>query len=352
MLVEELGSKRNFLNDLSPEEFYIRYVVLSMMNNAAVQTLPFLGFSRDPKSLVKSIYDRRVLSPYYMLCEFDPNHVSEDMELFQSMKRLVFTKVKVSLWKTFLSETATFTNPPGDEYERPDEIREIHLNMPVALDARQRKTSLSLEERLHKSIFGQLLRAFRPIDDRSLRRSYVHMQDAGQRRSFFVKFTEGVDDHGGPYRAAFETALGEESLELLDLFVPCDNSLGNIGENKDQVVMNTALLNDRQRHGLFKHLGKLTGIACRHNILVALSLPLLIWKPLSGELLNNHDLSAVSFNSTKSLLDTAVTMKYLALSTDDQSKFSANHPGLFKEISKTSMISCVKHWVNFQVWTI
>lgn len=68
------------------------------------------------------------------------------------------------------------------------------------------------------------------------------MQDAGQRRAFFVKFTEGVDDHGGPYRAAFETSLGEESIELLDLFVPCDNAKGNVGENKDHVIMNKEII--------------------------------------------------------------------------------------------------------------
>ena len=68
----------------------------------------------------------------------------------------------------------------------------------------------------------------------------MHMQDAGQRRAFFVKFTgegepynnlkekfvvvvvfailrvisslnSGVDDQGGPYRAVFETAVGEET---------------------------------------------------------------------------------------------------------------------------------------------
>jgi hypothetical protein len=46
-------------------------------------------------------------------------------------------------------------------------------------------------------------------DDRSLRRSFVHIEDANQKRAFFVRFIgEGVDDHGGPYRAVFETAIG------------------------------------------------------------------------------------------------------------------------------------------------
>ena len=36
-------------------------------------------------------------------------------------------------------------------------------------------------------------------------------KDAGQPRAFYVKLVgEGVDDHGGPYRAVFETAVGEE----------------------------------------------------------------------------------------------------------------------------------------------
>ena len=46
----------------------------------------------------------------------------------------------------------------------------------------------------------------------------------GNPRAFFVKFTgEGVDDHGGPYRAAFQSAVAEEAKDLLGLFVPCAN---------------------------------------------------------------------------------------------------------------------------------
>ena len=97
-------------------------------------------------------------------------------------------------------------------------------------------------------------------DERSLRRAFVHMQDAGQRRAFFVKFTgegepynnlesfflkekfvvvvfailrvilslnSGVDDQGGPYRAVFETAVGEETTgrNRFFFFIRFDHSL-------------------------------------------------------------------------------------------------------------------------------
>ena len=41
---------------------------------------------------------------------------------------------------------------------------------------------------------------------------------------------EGVDDHGGPYRAALHTAVGEEPSEFLDLLSPCMNAESDTGE--------------------------------------------------------------------------------------------------------------------------
>jgi hypothetical protein len=43
---------------------------------------------------------------------------------------------------------------------------------------------------------------------------------------------EGVDDHGGPYRAAFHTALGEEPAGLLGLLSPSMNSKTGTGTAK------------------------------------------------------------------------------------------------------------------------
>ena len=86
---------------------------------------------------------------------------------------------------------------------------------------------------------GMMVKAFEDVEGTSLRRSYVHISDAGQARAFFVSLTEGVDDHGGPYRAIFQTALGEELNELLDIFVPCDNATEDTAENRDQYILNS-----------------------------------------------------------------------------------------------------------------
>ena len=72
---------------------------------------------------------------------------------------------------------------------------------------------------------GQLKRHAQGWSDSSWRKSYVDIQDAGQQRAFFVKFQgEGADDHGGPYRAVFQTAAMEEPTGPLKLLVPCPNA--------------------------------------------------------------------------------------------------------------------------------
>lgn len=45
----------------------------------------------------------------------------------------------------------------------------------------------------------------------------------------FLILGEGVDDHGGPYRAAFHTAVGEEPAGLLGLLSPTMNSKSGTG---------------------------------------------------------------------------------------------------------------------------
>jgi hypothetical protein len=139
-------------------------------------------------------------------------------------------------------------------------------------------------------------------DERSLRRAFIHMQDAGQARAFFVKFTgEGVDDQGGPYRAVFQTSVGEESIGLLELLLPCSNSKIQVGDNRDKYVFNTSLTCNPLYSNVFIHFGKMIAMAARHNILVPLSLPKLIWKPLVGEVVGYNDLQAIDTTVTNSL---------------------------------------------------
>ena len=94
------------------------------------------------------------------------------------------------------------------------------------------------------------------------------MQDGGQPRAFYVKFVgEGVDDHGGPYRATFQAALADEPVRSLQLVTEGGalNSSGSCPE------------------AWFHHLGRLLGVAGRHRVPVALELGASVWAPLSGE---------------------------------------------------------------------
>lgn len=149
---------------------------------------------------------------------------------------------------------------------------------------------------MRRSVFGQLMSEADLLkwDSMRLRRSYSHIQDAGQKRCFFVKFeSEGVDDHGGPYRAVFQLAAEEEPAGSLGILVPCPNAEGAM-QNTDKMVFNTrvdvkqsssedsSVLSEAQVLECCYFLGRLVGISTRHDINVALNLPGLIWRALVG----------------------------------------------------------------------
>ena len=73
-------------------------------------------------------------------------------------------------------------------------------------------------------------------------------------------------------------------IGLLDLLVPCPNAVAELGENRDKFLLNPNLIANQPNiaQGALTFLGKLIGMACRHNIMVPLSLPKLLWKPLVG----------------------------------------------------------------------
>jgi HECT-domain (ubiquitin-transferase) len=142
---------------------------------------------------------------------------------------------------------------------------------------------------------------------------------------------EGVDDHGGPYRAALHTAVGEEPNGFLELLTPCMNAKSDsgeildppvtlssnflrydlikcllllllfLGENRDQTVLNPEFVQNAERLPLYNYFGKLLAIACRHSIMVPLSLPDMVWKPLVGETLKITDLKAIDVHTVRSL---------------------------------------------------
>ena len=178
-------------------------------------------------------------------------------------------------------------------------------------------------------------------DDRSLRRSFVHMQDAGQARAFFVKLVgEGVDDQGGPYRAAFQTAIQEEAPELLNLLVPSPNGLAEVGDNRDKHMFSLSLAADPTYAQAYVHLGKLVGMACRHRILAPLSLPGIFWKALVGESLDTEcDLQSIDVSTANALHAMEMEAQALALASSDTDggDLDLDNPNLDTEIAVTDL---------------
>jgi hypothetical protein len=277
-----------------------RYAALCVISRAAAVALPLLDF--NPGDCRLPIV--RTALKQFDICAISPStRYCSASSAVRSMKHVIFTRTKMSVWSYAVKESTIPTAAPADEYERPDDMRELSINRIEARHAEKLKDSMGFSEKLRISVFGQLMAGIQPWDERALRRTFKHMQDGGQGRAFFVKFTgEGVDDQGGPYRAVFQTAVGEEALGLLELLVPCPNAEGEIGENRDRFLLNSALGRTvPQAPAIFVHLGKLVAMACRHNILVAMALPQMFWKPLAGEAVESADLQAIDQSLASSL---------------------------------------------------
>ena len=121
-------------------------------------------------------------------------------------------------------------------------------------------------------------------NDKHFRRSFIDVQDKGQRRAFYVRFAgEGVADNGGPYRALFQSACASE---LEDLQILISNSSG---QSVIQEFNSSNDCVDQKYLNKIKFLGQLIGTAVRHGVIVPLNLSSLIWKPLTGSTVNVDD---------------------------------------------------------------
>ncbi|KDO22743.1 hypothetical protein SPRG_21096 [Saprolegnia parasitica CBS 223.65] len=209
-----------------------------------------------------------------------------------TLRDLLFKRIKIAFWRDLLAITTTHTTPPSDEYDRPDGLREVSLNRIQALEP---------HGAYDKTIFGQLATAMTNWDASSLRRAYTdELQDAGQPRAFYVKcLGEGVDDHGGPYRAVFQTAGWEEPIgPVLRLLEPCPNAVQASGANQDKYVVSPSASPSH-----LKFLGRLLGLAMRHRILIPLNCSELFWKPLVSLALDRKDWSGVDTMVVRELHD-------------------------------------------------
>ena len=110
-----------------------------------------------------------------------------------------------------------------------------------------------------------------------------------------------------------------------------------LGENRHQTVLNPEFIQNPEKLPLYNCFGKLIAIACRHAVMVPLSLPDMIWKPLVGESLEITDLKAIDVHTVRSLGEIAqgrvphsqalelLTQALLSSSLKPQGGLFANH---------------------------
>ena len=235
-----------------------------------------------------------------------------------------FTSVKRALVDSIVNSTTTPTPLSHDEYELPREVRTVRVNR---LKARRVMSSEDVSLKRKYSVFAQIQHEIRGWSGAALRRGHVAKGHGGQKRAFKVKLIgEGVNDYSGPYREVFTDAF-REVVELrngssaLGILEPSPNNANQLGEGRDLFVFasklastdksksdftissgtapseeeqniikifNTVIGNSddysREIEDALVFLGRLTGTACRHGILVDLPLPMsTVWRKLVEE---------------------------------------------------------------------
>jgi hypothetical protein len=195
--------------------------------------------------------------------------LDELQRLFLSTREYIFATLKNNMFNAVISGT--------NSESRPD----------VSIDrtkAMRMKYSGKIDSQAIVSIFGQLYRAINNSPPRNFR---------NQERIFKVVFRgEGATDAGGPYNEAISAICDELMSRFLPLFVPTQNNLHNVGENRDAWIINPSADSPLQLD-LLQFLGKLMGVAIRTQNNLNLTLPPLFWKRLMLEEVNLSDLKGV-----------------------------------------------------------
>jgi len=112
-------------------------------------------------------------------------------------------------------------------------------------------------------------------------------------RAWEVQFAgEGATDCGGPYSESLSQLCAELHSPAVPLFVPCPNARAGVGANRDRWVPNAALA-DPVHLAQFEFVGALMGVAVRAHEPLALCLPTLVWKALTGQPRDLSDVDAI-----------------------------------------------------------
>lgn len=174
------------------------------------------------------------------------------------------------------------------------------------------ESELNYDNSINTSLFGQywdLLRQYiysiiniNRFPLCQFRRSYIHSEDSGQARCFYLNLIgEGVYDSGGPYRELFTLICSKEVIGIYDIYffiylddfhflIPIPNSNYNLGNNSQSLIFNSSY-EDREKY--FYFLGILYGICQRDMIRLDVDIHSIIWKYLVNEKIVKKDILEV-----------------------------------------------------------
>ena len=175
-----------FASSRSPAEVQARYTALCTLNKAVSLVLPFIDFNRGDSRVPILCAD---LTPSPLQTDnnissensndssnssgssrcgrdrkqLEYSRLSSTAAALVDIKQVIFMQTKMAMWSHAVRETTTPTGAPPDEYERPEDLKEININRVEARNAISMniKDSLTFAERMRISVFGQLKVFFR-----------------------------------------------------------------------------------------------------------------------------------------------------------------------------------------------
>ena len=213
--------------------------------------------------------------------------------LFLSFKSLLSFSSKKLLWQAILTSTAAHAMKLSDGVQTSLTVPEIKINRIAARRSQQNNESRS--DILTKSVLHQMISSMEVVPVASFRREFGHAEDAGQKRSFFVRLIgEGVYDSGGPYREMIETAVSFEPLYVLNLARKSANNENNLTNDETFELINHNDTDNPPNTRRFQfYWGVLLGVAIRGAISVSLPLSTIFFKSVANEPLNQNDIENV-----------------------------------------------------------
>jgi hypothetical protein len=138
------------------------------------------------------------------------NSLDELQKLFLSTREYIFATLKNNLFTSILTSTNSDSRP------------DISVDRTKAM---RMKYAGKIDSQAIVSVFGQIYRAINATPPRNFR---------NHERIFKVVFRgEGATDAGGPYNEAMSAMCDELMSRFLPLFVPTQNNIHNVGDNRD-----------------------------------------------------------------------------------------------------------------------